>query len=422
MAGRRLNRWHKTGAIVPVGLLIGAWTVALAGSGTAIGTHDAQALVPEVPEAYIAQPASVGDTLGASGEDLSEVSAGAIPATANRAYHRAEHLLAQADPDCGLSWTLLAAIGHVESHHGEIADSELDPRGNATPPIYGVPLDGTNGTARLPDTDAGALDDDPVWDRAVGPMQFIPTTWAAVGLDADGDGVADPQSIYDSSAAAGVYLCAGEGDLGDRTDAEAALFRYNRSDDYVRTVLALSDAYASGSDPAAALLEPSTSEGGASSTEATPDANPEAPSGSSGRGTETSSGEDRESSAAPEPPVAHTDFAVSEASAPAYGRIAQNLVTTRFSATAQGTPREHEVVAVIEFDHTVRYRGTRSSAWFCEASEHDRLTQLRCTTRAAGSVPDLEVKAQRVGSVHGSVTVDAPDNDDPDRGNDTARF
>ena len=51
-------------------------------------------------------------------------------------------------------------------------------------------------------------------------MQFIPSTWAVVGVDADGDGERNPQDIDDAALAAAVYLCSGNEDLS--TDAGRA--------------------------------------------------------------------------------------------------------------------------------------------------------------------------------------------------------
>lgn len=251
MAGRRLSRWHKGGAIVPLAALVGVWGAALAGPGVAVSSSDGDDFVPEVPEVAISQPASIQGDAGLDPQagvegTLDTLSTSGIPEVALSAYRRAELLLSQADESCNLQWNLVAAIGRVESNHGRINGSSLDSDGNANPPIYGIPLDGTNGTARISDTDGGALDGDDVWDRAVGPMQFIPGTWDAVGLDANGDGEADPQNVYDAAVAAGVYLCAGDGDLSTRDGASEALFRYNRSQEYVQNVLAISDAYEAG--------------------------------------------------------------------------------------------------------------------------------------------------------------------------------
>ena len=111
-----------------------------------------------------------------------------IPARALEGYRRAEQLLATGDPSCHLDWALVAAIGRVESAHGSFGGNRLGTDGVARPGIVGIALDGSRGTARITDTDGGRWDGDGRFDRAVGPMQFIPGTWRSVGVDADGDG------------------------------------------------------------------------------------------------------------------------------------------------------------------------------------------------------------------------------------------
>jgi hypothetical protein len=96
------------------------------------------------------------------------------------------------------------------------------------------------------DTDGGQLDHDTVFDRAVGPMQFIPSTWQVVKVDADGDNKRDPQDIDDASLATAVYLCSGTDNLGTRKGQEAAVYRYNHSQSYVNLVLRIMEAYSSG--------------------------------------------------------------------------------------------------------------------------------------------------------------------------------
>lgn len=134
----------------------------------------------------------------------------------------------------------------MESNHGRYGGNVLDADGVAQPGIHGIALDGNNGTARILDTDAGELDNDRVYDRAVGPMQFIPSTWAVVGVDGDGDGERNPQDIDDAALATAVYLCSGDEDLANRDGQESAVFRYNRSNSYVQLVLSIMDAYAGG--------------------------------------------------------------------------------------------------------------------------------------------------------------------------------
>jgi membrane-bound lytic murein transglycosylase B len=168
-----------------------------------------------------------------------------IPSTALAAYKNAASLEAASRPTCGLSWPLLAAIGRVESNHGRFAGAVLHTDGVSTPPVIGIPLNG-NGTAVIRDTDAGRLDGDAVYDRAVGPMQFIPSTWAAWGVDANHDGARDPFNVFDAAAAAADYLCAAGRDLRTTSGQVQAILSYNHSYDYVDMVMSLEKVYASG--------------------------------------------------------------------------------------------------------------------------------------------------------------------------------
>ena len=149
---------------------------------------------------------------GTRAVDVARLAGQGIPEVALAAYRAAAASLAQADPGCHLDWALLAGIGRVESFHGRFGGSSAGTDGVVSPPIIGVPLDGGPGIATITDTDDGSLDGDTVHDRAVGPMQFIPGTWAGFGVDGDGDGRADPQNLFDAALSAGTYLCAGEGD------------------------------------------------------------------------------------------------------------------------------------------------------------------------------------------------------------------
>ncbi|GAB2930189.1 lytic transglycosylase domain-containing protein [Rhodococcus aerolatus] len=167
-----------------------------------------------------------------------------ISATALRAYGYAAGAQAVQDPGCGITWPTLAGIGYVESRHGTYGGATLDAAGNALPSIRGVPLDGTAGNAAIADTDGGAIDGDPEQDRAVGPMQFIPETWARWGVDADGDGVADVDNITDAATTAARYLCAGDGSMATAAGWTTALGRYNASRAYAQDVLTAADAYA----------------------------------------------------------------------------------------------------------------------------------------------------------------------------------
>jgi len=101
----------------------------------------------------------------------------------------------------GEDWYILAAVGKVESNHG----------------------------ANLGPSSAGAM----------GPMQFLPSTWETSGVDGNGDGVANIMDPEDAIPAAARYLKDG----GAPRDWYAALYTYNHADWYVKKVLAVAEAY-----------------------------------------------------------------------------------------------------------------------------------------------------------------------------------
>ncbi|MFC8171621.1 lytic transglycosylase domain-containing protein [Streptomyces sp. NPDC057325] len=166
-----------------------------------------------------------------------------IPATVLAAYKRAEQTSRSTDPGCNLPWQLLAGIGKVES--GQASGGRVDGNGTTFKPILGPALNGV-GFANISDTDGGAYDGDKVHDRAVGPMQFIPSTWATWGQDANGDGKKDPNNIYDAAQAAGRYLCANDRNLLLKADLDRAVLSYNRSTEYLNTVLSWFEYYKRG--------------------------------------------------------------------------------------------------------------------------------------------------------------------------------
>ncbi|WP_308197950.1 lytic transglycosylase domain-containing protein [Saccharopolyspora soli] len=177
-----------------------------------------------------------------------------IPKPVLAAYVRAADLVDKADRGCGLHWSVLASIGRIESEHAR--SGSVDVVGTTVRAILGPRLSGGPDVAAISDTDGGRFDGDPVWDRAVGPMQFIPSTWRMFAVDGNEDGVASPHNIHDASVAAGQYLCGGGGDLRDPRDLAAAVFNYNHSDSYVRTVLIWAAAYAKGVTPTPSELSP----------------------------------------------------------------------------------------------------------------------------------------------------------------------
>lgn len=253
--------WRRVGAALPAVALIGGGA-ALAATGGAptrgpvaeekpvvtvpdrpLTRSDAPSLppLPALPQSSAASlPAAFAPSVP------SAATANGIPAQALEAYQRGAQLVGAADPACGIDWALIAAIGKIESDHGRYAGNGLDASGTVRPGIFGIPLNGSNSTAVVHDSDGGVIDRDPVWDRAVGPMQFIPGTWRTVGVDADGDGVKNPQNLSDAATATAVYLCSGPGDLTQPADLRSAILRYNQSEPYVQQVIAIADGYRRG--------------------------------------------------------------------------------------------------------------------------------------------------------------------------------
>lgn len=161
------------------------------------------------------------------------------------AYRNAEQKMAGAAPECGVSWNLLAGIGRIESMHAN--GGATDSRGTAINPIYGPALDGSlPGNEVIVQSNVGNT---VTYARALGPMQFLPGTWARYAADGDGDGVPDPQNLFDSTLAAAQYLCSGGLNLRDPSQVMAAILRYNNSMSYAQNVLGWAAAYATGVVP-----------------------------------------------------------------------------------------------------------------------------------------------------------------------------
>lgn len=189
----------------------------------------------------LASPVALAAVIGgptAQIEAPSETAAAEIPADLLHVYMGA----ALTCP--GLPWQVLAGIGFVESNH---ARSQADPQtGQVTPPIIGPAIDGRPGFASIPD--ASQPDG---WAHALGPMQFLSTTWRTWGTvapDRPPGATPDVHNAWDAIYAAARYLCSGRAEIGDLEDA---ILRYNRSDTYVRRVLDKSIEYGWGSGVAA---------------------------------------------------------------------------------------------------------------------------------------------------------------------------
>jgi membrane-bound lytic murein transglycosylase B len=180
-------------------------------------------------------PAAVVNSPGALG----------IPSIALAAYRNAERMMAAAAPGCGISWNLLAGIGRIESGHAN--GGATDVRGTAVRPIYGPALDGTlpGNEIIVQSAQAGRV----TYARAMGPMQFLPGTWARYASDGDGDGKADVQNVFDASLAAARYLCSGGLNLRNSSQVMTAILRYNNSVAYAQNVMGWAAAYATGVVP-----------------------------------------------------------------------------------------------------------------------------------------------------------------------------
>ncbi len=166
-----------------------------------------------------------------------------IPERALAAYAGAALAKHAERPDCDLGWNTLAGIGWVESRHGSYGGASIADDGTVSPPIIGIALDGST-TALIADTDGGEIDGDSEFDRAVGPMQFIPGSWRNWYIDGSGDGVADPHNIDDASLAAANYLCRAVPTLGDEASWRAGVASYNDANSYLDAVATASQRYA----------------------------------------------------------------------------------------------------------------------------------------------------------------------------------
>jgi murein DD-endopeptidase MepM/ murein hydrolase activator NlpD len=171
----------------------------LAGSAHA----DTFAVVPTVATP-LALPSFA--TPNAPGTVAFPASLGTPPLVASQlSYPQLLALWQQAGSAYAIPWQVLAAINKVESNFGR----------NMGPSSAG----------------------------AVGWMQFMPSTWVRWGVDANGDGVADPWNPTDAVFSAARYLAA----AGGSTDLYRGVYAYNHADWYVREVLSLADVYGTGS-------------------------------------------------------------------------------------------------------------------------------------------------------------------------------
>ncbi|WP_319805132.1 lytic murein transglycosylase [Nocardioides kribbensis] len=191
------------------------------------------------------EPASGADPAPAPTVDPTWVSrtsaATGVPAPAVRAYGQAQ---LSGIAGCDLGWTTLAGIGWIESQHGTLGGRTLGEDGRSSSPILGPALDGTGDVAAIRSTPASAAwHGDRRWEHAIGPMQFLASTWDRWATDGDGDGSADPLDLDDAAAAAARYLCASGTDLVTGPAWSAAVLSYNPSREYVDSVRRAAQVY-----------------------------------------------------------------------------------------------------------------------------------------------------------------------------------
>ncbi|MFE4423315.1 C40 family peptidase [Streptomyces sp. NPDC056817] len=228
--GRRLRRWGCM-----VALLMFTAVCCAAPVGNAISAYVALKTGAQ-EEGGIAEGGSAAD----------------IPPRMLTAYKKAVQQVGKYVSKCqGMRWPILAGIAKVESNHAigrNIADN-----GDLRPKIYGVLLNGSGqggNTTVFPDTDDGKWDGTATGERAVGPFQFLPSTWESIGKDANGDKTADPHNADDAALGAAIYLCGNGRDLTKHSQLKAAILQYNRSNAYVANVLGWIDQYtAAAKDP-----------------------------------------------------------------------------------------------------------------------------------------------------------------------------
>lgn len=230
-------------AILVTVVVVVAWVLSLGGP---LEVEKREPVPTTMPPAAAQQPPAIDiHAAGRTADQLFDWSQPIGIATntsgqAIRAYANAALIAQESWPACHLTWNTLAGIGWVETRHGtyggRFEGSKLDEAGYPQPPIVGPALDGSQGFARVNDTDNGVHDNDAEFDRAVGPMQFIPESWARYGRDANGDGVAEPQQIDDAALGAANLLCSGGRDLTTEEGWRDAIFSYNHSNDYVARV------------------------------------------------------------------------------------------------------------------------------------------------------------------------------------------
>lgn len=219
------GRWRRIAALGLVALGVGAGDAQVQSVAGPVASPSIRSMSPENGGAVVRPvlPSEQPTTATAPAVTLLALTTQSrgVPQTVLAAYQQAADGNALRDPGCGLSWPVLAGIGKVESNHAHNGDVTAD--GELIHPIYGPSLDGTNGTTPMRDSTGQ-------WVRAVGPMQFLPSTWTAWGAGSD------PQNVFAATAAAARYLCANGRNVGSDEGLRQAILSYNPSGAYLDEV------------------------------------------------------------------------------------------------------------------------------------------------------------------------------------------
>lgn len=204
-----------------------------------------------------ARPAAQGDGFAILGDGPV-----AIPELVYYAYRAAEMQLAVSSPECALPWHLLAAVGRLTSDHGD---------GGRTDVL---------GTLAAPKVAP---------DGRIGPMLLPPAVWQEYAADGNADGATDPQNVFDSTLAAGAWMCSVGGPVRDGDGESRAVALFDSSPGFLADVREWSAKYAKAAQVAPAVpipapVPPSTSATGTVDVAATVPATaaPDAPTGDTG--------------------------------------------------------------------------------------------------------------------------------------------
>ncbi len=153
----------------------------------------------------------------------------AIPELVYYAYRAAEMQMAVDNPECGLPWHLLAAVGRLASDHAD--GGRTDILGTLTTPKIAP---------------SGAL----------GPMLLPAAVWETHRADGNADGTADAQNVFDATLAASAWMCADGARLREPDGEARAVALFNGSPEYLADVRDWSATFAKGAEVSEAAMAP----------------------------------------------------------------------------------------------------------------------------------------------------------------------